>query len=113
MVAPLIAPPVNKGFTAIPVKGMEMMLNLERTNQLQIFLDSLRTSKKAPYTRGGTVVAPAPLKAPTVKPKTFYDRKEQYEKSRVTTPKLDINSQFNIKGVSSNLADLLGKPKGT
>lgn len=113
MVAPLIAPPVNKGFTAIPVKSMETLLNLERTNQLQIFLDSLRTSKKAPYTRGSTVVAPTPLKAPTVKPKTFYDRKEQYEKSRVTTPKLDINSQFNIKGVSSNLADLLGKPKGT
>jgi len=112
MLSPLIAPPVNKGFTAVGVKGMEMMLNLERTNQLQIFLDTLRTSKKAPYTRTGVMVAPTPVQAPKVKPKTYYERKEQYIKSKVTAPTMDVlNSP--IQGVSSNLADLLGKPKRT
>ena len=112
MLSPLIAPPINKGFTAVGVKGMEMMLNLERTNQLQMFLDTLRTSKKAPYTRTGVMVAPTPIQAPKVKPKTYYERKEQYIKSKVTAPTMDVlNSP--IQGVSSNLADLLGKPKGT
>ena len=112
MLSPLIAPPINKGFTAVGVKGMEMMLNLERTNQLQMFLDTLRTSKKAPYTRTGVMVAPTPVQAPKVKPKTYYERKEQYIKSKVTAPTMDVlNSP--IQGVSSNLADLLGKPKGT
>ena len=109
--SPLIAPPVNKGFTAIPVKSMELMLQLDRQNQLQIFLDALRSSKKAPYSRRMPTQPVAPVEAPKPRKKDYYELREQYRKSRVIAPKMDLNSQFNIKGVSSDLADILGKLK--
>jgi hypothetical protein len=109
--SPLIAPPVNKGFTAIPVKSMELMLQLDRQNQLQIFLDALRSSKKAPYGRRMPTQPVAPVEAPKPRKKDYYELREQYRKSRVIAPKMDLNSQFNIKGVSSDLADILGKLK--
>jgi hypothetical protein len=53
----------------------------------------------------------APVEAPKPRKKDYYELREQYRKSRVIAPKMDLNSQFNIKGVSSDLADILGKLK--